>query len=124
MRPVLSASSSLPPTRADFALDGSTDTAWRSDPRTGLEQTLTLDFRQPREFGGLALRWLPGAFASRYAGDFSDDGADWRTVRTVVAGNGGTDWLLLPESETRYVRLRLSDGPAKAYALAEVEIED
>ena len=44
IRPVLSASSSLPPTRADFALDGSTDTAWRSDPRTGLEQTLTLDF--------------------------------------------------------------------------------
>ena len=124
MQPVLSASSSFPPTRAALALDGSRDTAWRSDPAAGEEQTLTLDFQQPREFGGLVLRWLPGAFASRYTVDFSNDGTEWRTVRTVASGNGGTDWLPLPESETRYVRLRLLDGPTKAYALAEMKVED
>ena len=31
---------------------------------------------------------------------------------------------LLPESETRYLRLRLLDGPAKAYGLAEIEVKD
>ncbi len=121
---VLHASSTLPPTLAAQAFDGAMDTAWRSDPAAGPEQTLTLDLQQPREFGGLVLRWLPGAFASRYAVDFSDDGEHWRTARSVVAGNGGADQLMLSDSETRYVRLRLQDGPAKAYALAEIEVKD
>jgi hypothetical protein len=123
-KPVLRASSTLAPSEPALALDGRHETAWRSDPRGGTEQTLTLDFLTPREFGGLVLHWLPDAFASRYAIDFSDDGRHWRTVRRVVAGNGGTDSHFLPEAETRYVRLHLQDGPAKAYALAEVEVKD
>lgn len=122
--PLLRASSTLAPSDVEQALDGNLDTAWRSDPTAGRAQTLTLDFQQAREFGGLVLNWLPDAFASRYTVDFSDDGEHWRTVRRVVDGNGGSDPLLLPESETRYVRLRLQDGPAKAYALAEIEIKD
>jgi hypothetical protein len=121
---VLRASSTLPPTSAAQAFDGALDTVWRSDPAAGPEQTLTLDFQQAREFGGLVLHWLPEAFASRYAIEFSDDGRRWRTVRRVVAGNGGTHSLMLPESETRYVRVQLQDGPAHAYALAEIEVKD
>jgi hypothetical protein len=45
-------------------------------------------------------------------------------MRHVVAGNGGDDPHLLPESETRYVRLRLQDGPAKTYGLEEIEVKD
>ena len=60
---------------------GAMDTAWRSDPAAGPEQTLILDFQRPREFGGLVLHWLPDAIASRYTIDFSDDGEHWRTVR-------------------------------------------
>jgi hypothetical protein len=105
-------------------MDGNLATAWQSNPAAGHRQTLTLDFQQEREFGGLVLHWLPGAFASRYAVDFSDDGEHWRTVRRVVHGNGGADPLLLPESETRYVRLRLQDGPGKGYALAEIQVKD
>src|SRR5688572_23926246 len=120
----LSATSVLSPAQPAHALDGNALTAWRSDPATGPEQTLTLDFAQPREFGGLVLHWLPGAFASRYSIDFSDDGERWREVRRVEAGNGGADPHLLPESETRYVRVRMQDGPARAYALAEIEIKD
>jgi hypothetical protein len=122
--PALRATSTLAPTQPLHALDGSATTAWRSDPTAGPEQMLTLDFVRPREFGGLVLHWLPGAFASRYSIEFSDDGERWREVRRVAAGNGGPDPHLLPESETRYVRVRLQDGPAKAYALAEIEIKD
>lgn len=122
--PVLHASSTLAPTEPAQALDGTMHTAWRSDPAAGPEQTLTLDFVRPREFGGLVLHWSPEAFASRYAVDFSDDGEHWRTVRRVIDGNGGADPHLLPESETRYVRLRLQDGPTKAYGLAEIEVKD
>jgi hypothetical protein len=120
----LSATSALAPAQPAHALDGKALTAWRSDPAAGPEQTLTLDFARPREFGGLVLHWLPDAFPSRYSIDFSDDGERWREVRRVAAGNGGADPHLLPESETRYVRVRMHDGPAKAYALAEIEIKD
>ena len=122
--PVLHATSSLAPSAAAHALDGSPDTAWRSDPATGAGQTLTVDFQEPREFGGLVIRWLPDAFASRYDIDFSDDGTHWRTVRRVVNGSGGIDPHLLTESETRYLRLRLLHGPAKAYGVTEVEVKD
>ena len=123
-RPKLSATSSLAPAQPMHALDGSATTAWRSDPAAGPEQALTLDFARPREFGGLVLHWLPDAFASRYSIDFSDDGERWREMRRVTAGNGGADPHLLPESETRYVRLRMQDGPAQAYALSDIEIQD
>jgi F5/8 type C domain-containing protein len=122
--PVLSATSTLEPTQPAQALDGTMATAWRSDPAAGPQQVLRLDFGRPREFGGLVLHWLPHAFASRYSIDFSEDGERWRTVRRVAAGNGGADPHLLPESETRFLRLRLEDGPTKAYGLAEIEIRD
>jgi len=122
--PLVRASSTLAPTQPADAIDGRMETAWRSDPATGPQQTLVLDFGRPREFGGLVLRWLPHAYASRYSIDFSDDGEHWRTVRRVIAGNGGADSHLLTESETRYLRLRLEDGPAKTYGLAEIEVKD
>ena len=122
--PVLRATSAQPGAEAPFALDGGPSTAWKSDPDAGAGQRLTLDFQQPREFGGVVLHWLADAFASRYDVEFSDDGSHWRTVRTVVDGNGGRDHLYLPESETRFLRLVLYDGPARAYGLAEIEVKD
>jgi hypothetical protein len=121
--PVVRASSSSAGAEPPLALDGDVGTAWKSDPGAGAAQDLTIDFGRPREFGGLIVRWLEHAHASRYDVQFSDDGVAWRTVRAVVAGNGGPDVLWLPEAETRFVRLALRDGPARAYGVAEVEVE-
>ena len=123
-RPIASASSSLPGAGPERALDGNLDTAWRSDPARGKAQSITLDLQQAREFGGLVLHWVPGAFASRFDVLFSDDGERWETVKNVVDGTGGPDAVALPEAETRFVRLALADGPGPGYALAEVEIRD
>jgi hypothetical protein len=122
--PAVLASSLAGGAQPGFAVDGNVATAWRSDRSSGPGQFLTLDFGEPREFGGLVLRWLPGLFASRYDVQLSDDGRTWQTVRTVTSGRGGVDPLLLPESEARYVRLALHDGPAGEYALAEAEVRD
>jgi hypothetical protein len=122
--PVVRASSSLPGAGASLALDGSVGTAWKSDPAAGPAQELTIDFHRPREFGGLTVRWLAHAYASRYDVQFSDDGMRWRTVRRVVGGRGGPDALFLPEAETRFLRLAFHEGPARAYGLAELEIRD
>src|SRR5262245_52503189 len=122
--PLVRASSSLSGAEASLALDGSTATAWKSDPAAGPVQDLTVDFQQPREFGGLTLRWLAHAYASRYDVQFSDDGVRWRTVRRVVGGRGGPDALLLHEAETRFLRLVLHEGPGRGYGLAELQIRD
>jgi hypothetical protein len=122
--PAVHASSALPGAAAALALDGSPATAWKSDAARGQAQTVTVDFQRPREFGGLIVRWLAAAHASRYDVELSDDGAAWRTVRTVRDGSGGPDVVWLPEAEARFVRLVLRDGPARAYGLAELEIKD
>jgi hypothetical protein len=122
--PVLRASSALPGAEAALVLDGSMATAWKSDPAAGPAQTLTIDFRRAREFGGLTMRWLPHAYAGRYDVQFSDDGVRWQTVRRVVGGRGGPDAVWLPEAETRFLRLALHDGPKGAYGLAELEIKE
>jgi F5/8 type C domain-containing protein len=124
MVPIASASSSEPGSAPSFAVDGAPSTAWRSDPAAGAEQTLLLDLGEEREFGGLVLRWLPGLHASRYTVETSQDGLQWRLARRVAAGNGGAAPILLTESEARYLRLRMLDGPSRSYALAEIEIRD
>jgi hypothetical protein len=122
--PRISASSFLPGSEAELALDGKPATAWQSDPAAGPGQRLTIDFGRAREFGGLVLQWSEQAFASRYDVDISDDAVRWRTVRRVIDGNGGRDPLMLGDAEARYLRLVIYDGPLLHYSLAEIEIRD
>lgn len=104
------------------AVDGDLGTAWRAS-KSGTAR-LTLDFGRVREFGGLSLQWGDGTHASRYVVLLSGDGERWRKARSVDAGNGGRDWISLPETEARYVAIDLHDGPAREYALREVDVED
>jgi hypothetical protein len=115
--PNVSATSSR--TSPQYAMDGDTNTSWRAP---GSLQTLTIDFKRRREFGGLVLDWEPGRHASDYVVETSRDSAEWTTAYTVARGNGGRDYLFLPESDARLVRLRLLRG-APAYALREVTVE-
>lgn len=119
-RPTATASSNTG--AADRVLDGRRDTVWTSEP--GAEPALQLDLGYEREFGGLILRWAPDTFASRYDVEASSDGQTWTLLRRVVQGNGERDALLLPESEARFVRLRLLAGPAPLYSLAELEVKE
>jgi len=121
-QPIARASSERRDAPAADAVDGDTTSAWRS--RNAGEQSLTLDLGAAREFGGLVLHWAGEAFAIRYDVALSDDGETWRSVRRVVAGNGGVDPLYLPESEARYIKIDLHSGPSKTYALADIEIKD
>ncbi|MCI4567162.1 discoidin domain-containing protein [Lysobacter sp. CFH 32150] len=120
-KPVASASTHVADDGAANAVDGDRATAWRVPKRAG--QTLTLDLGREREFGGLNLRWRDGEHASVYRIAWSDDGRTWREARKVTLGNGGVDPIALPESEARYLRLILEDGPGTNFGLAEVAIE-
>jgi hypothetical protein len=69
------------------------------------------DFLEDREYGGLVIDWE--AAASRYAVEISDDGKTWKALREVNDGNGGRDYLYLPETESRFLRLRFLKGAGK-----------
>ncbi|GGY58871.1 discoidin domain-containing protein [Pseudoduganella albidiflava] len=119
--PPLHAEASAATAPAGLAVDGRRDTAWLAG---GGRQQWTLDLGAVREFGGLVLHWLPGRHARRYDVALSVDGQAWQAARSVRDGNGGSDALLLTESEARYVRLLVHDGPSESYGLAEVELKD
>lgn len=85
---------------------------------------LLVDLGAPREFGGLVLEWGGRGGPTRYDVQFSDDKLRWTTVRTVQDAAGPRHYLLLPESETRYVRLLLRDGAAADIPLTRLDVRD
>ncbi len=105
------------------AVDGDPASAWHADFAAATQPALTLDLGKLREFGGLKLVWKQDEFASDYLVQTSDDGTRWRDVRTVVGGTGGIDYLALPESEARYLRLSIAAGPGKTFGLAEASVQ-
>ncbi len=123
LRATASASVALPAGPARNAVDGDPATAWHADFGAEVDPQLTLDLGKSREFGGLTLQWQAGEHASSYLVQLSGDGQQWRDIRTVVAGNGGTDYLALPESEARYIRLLIDDGPTSSFGLAEAQVQ-
>ncbi|WP_442681815.1 discoidin domain-containing protein [Stenotrophomonas sp. JC08] len=101
--------------------DGKPDTVWVSGGVK--QQTISLDLGKVREFGGAMIQWVPGLEASRYVVQASKDGRDWHKIREVVAGGGGRDWLALPETEARYLRFDLVEGPNWRYGIRDISLK-
>ncbi len=80
-------------------------------------QTLEIDFKHPREFMGLALQWPAAPRGLDYDVLASDDGRQWRVLRTVRGSDGGLDALFLPESEARWLRVRQLHGTPSTASL-------
>ncbi len=121
--PLARASSAAPGRPAAAVLDDDPGRGWRSDPGGGDAQWLALDFHRAREHGGLVLSWDPRDYATAYVVQTSDDGWRWETVHTMSGGNGGKDYLALPETESRYLRLRLQKSSrGRGYALAHLGV--
>ncbi|MFL6197234.1 MAG: discoidin domain-containing protein, partial [Thermoanaerobaculia bacterium] len=96
--------------RGTVWLDGLTFTALppahaynRTPVRTTGPDGTAFDFLEPREYGGLVIDWEPGPVD--YVVEISDDGRSWTTLREVRS-NGGRDYLYLPETESRHLRLQ------------------
>lgn len=88
------------------------------------EESLTLDFGYEREFGGLVLDWTPGKHAARYVVQSSSDGREWQSLASVQHGNGGRDYVFLPEKQGNLLRLALPAGEAaRGIELARLEVQ-
>jgi F5/8 type C domain/Bacterial alpha-L-rhamnosidase 6 hairpin glycosidase domain len=120
--PQASASSELPGNSISNALDNNPRTAWRSSNES--TQLYEIDFRQVREFGGMVIDWDEKDFARNYEIQISEDKTNWTTLRSVQDSNGGRDYLFLPETESRYVQIRLlNSNSANGYGIREIEIK-
>ncbi len=120
--PLVRASSAAPGSPLGAVPNGDSTRAWHSGP--GDAQWLTLDFRRPREYGGLVLSWDARDYATWYLVQASDDGRRWDTMHTVSGGNGGRDYIALPETESRYLRLSLhKSSRGRGYRLLDLTVE-
>ncbi|GGZ37841.1 discoidin domain-containing protein [Streptomyces poonensis] len=84
------------------AVDGNlTGTRWAS--RWSDPQWFQVDLGQRSGLSRVVLTW-EGAYGKSYQIQASDNGTDWRTLKTVTGGDGGTDELAVSGSG-RYVRM-------------------
>jgi hypothetical protein len=104
---------------AALAVDSDRATAWTV---ATAGPALILDLGYRREFGGLVLRWAWRSFPTAFEIGLSDDGRTWRPALTIRDGAGPVDWLQMPDSEARYIRIRIDSVPEGSAALAEVEV--
>lgn len=103
---------------------GTVITHWTtSDAAAG--EWLAINFGYLREVGGLVLDWTPGANATAYDVLLSGDGEKWETAATVTRGNGGRDYVYLPEKQGRWLKLvvRATAAAGQAVSLARLEVK-
>ena len=84
---------------------------------------MTIDYGEPREFGGLTIDWETGRWPRRFAIDLSGDGRTWTEAWPAGPGKAGRSRAFLPESEARFVRLSLADPAGDGLGVATVTVE-
>ncbi|HEY7639058.1 MAG TPA: discoidin domain-containing protein [Steroidobacteraceae bacterium] len=122
-QPTARASSEASGNGAGLAIDGKSGTMWKSARTAGATQTLELDLKGVREFGGIEIDWARDLYAPRYSIETSLDGSKWQKVRSIDASNGGRDSHLMPESEARYIRLTMPDA-GRDVGISELHVRD
>ncbi|MFE5797958.1 discoidin domain-containing protein [Streptomyces sp. NPDC056503] len=87
---------------ASAAVDGDAGTRWASQWSDG--QWLQVDLGRTATVSRIVLSW-EAAHATAYDIQLSDNGTDWRTVKSVTGADGGTDEVAVTGTG-RYVRLQ------------------
>lgn len=93
---------------AFLMLDGSPQTWWIS--RREKNQEIILDFKRRREIGGLRIDWLEGYAAKAFEVLLSADEKSWEKVYELDSNFGNSNFIWLPESEGRYLKIRLLEN--------------
>lgn len=127
LAPRVTASTALPDNRPEFALDGRGVTAWRFNSKDVKTAVLDIDFKTRREFGGLVLDWEGASRPASYGVFTSIDGVSYTNVGAVGPSWRMRDYLYLPESDARYVRLMLNTSndtsPSGIVGLSEISVK-
>jgi hypothetical protein len=120
--PSFTASSQDAARPAAAAMDGDARSGWHSAGHGA--QSLAFDFHAERELGGFTVDWDSVDFARDYTVFVSAGENAWDSVYTVRAGDGGRDYIYLPETDARAVRLELrASSRGQGYGIREIEVK-
>ena len=122
LTPKLTATSETSGYDAQMAMDNKPSTSWRST--NSAAQTIDIDFQKRREFGGLVLDWERDHRPYSYTVSASIDGKAWTPL--YVANNSRSslrDYLYLPESDARYLRISTPYNVKPYLGLSEITVE-
>ncbi|QDE39542.1 hypothetical protein FIV34_10175 [Luteibacter pinisoli] len=97
-----SSSQQVPALAPPHAIDGDETTRWGGSFSPG--QWFQVDLGKVARVGGVRIHWDSG-FAASYSIQVSTDGKTFRPVYTVTDSPGGTEYLVFPATDARYVRL-------------------
>ncbi len=106
--PLITASSSSGNNLPAMISDGIDHTFWMS--QNVKDQSILIDFKVRREFGGLQIDWLEGCRANDLEVWASLDKINWEKIYTVKKNQGDVSFISLPEAEARYLKLIFLEG--------------
>src|SRR5206468_12972848 len=104
--PAVQASRASPGHEPRFAVARCGGTSWRSE-RSDEPQWFLVDFGEPREYGGLIVRWDPTTTARPFDVESSDDGTPWKALYSATRPGTARSYVSLPHGTSRRLRLRL-----------------
>lgn len=76
-----------------------------ASPTAADSGSFLLDLGRSYEFGGVVIDW-GDSYPTSYIVELSSDADSWQDGERIEGSNGYRDWVLLPESEARFVRVR------------------
>lgn len=121
-RTIVDASSMAKGGEPMLSTEGTVVTGWRS--AGGPSEWIAFDFSYLREVGGFVIDWAGDRYATAYDVLLSDDGTEWTTAYAVTDGNGGRDYIYLPEKDARFAKILCKAGKAGGgYAIARLEVK-
>ena len=123
LKPLTTATSFSIAHNPDFMSDNLPKTYWESNGVK--EQSLTIDFKGRREFGGLKIEWLKNHHAKDYEILLSADGNNWGKVYSVSTNQSDVSFIRLPEAEAKLLKINLIESnSALSFGINEITILD
>jgi len=104
-------------------VDNSDETYWKS---VGIiSQSVTIDFKTRREFGGLKIDWLKNYQAKAFDISISEDGKSWEKVYSVSSNSSDLSFIKLSEMEARLLRINLIESNSEeSFGIREIKFLD
>ena len=111
--PELSATSTLKSHTPELMTDDSPLTGWQST--SGSAQSVMVDFKTRREFGGVQIGWMSGHYAEDFDILLSMDGKEWEKAYSVRENHSENSFIRLPEAEARFLKIDLVRSHAEKW---------
>jgi hypothetical protein len=100
--------------------DGSQNAYWKS--KNADSQSLIVDFKTRREFGGVYIDWASNESARSFEILLSNDRVTWEKVFSVQKNLNDKSIIRLPEAEAQYLKLNLiQSNSKKRFAIDEIK---